>query len=520
VTSSTSDAVDPLSRARIHERFRTNSRLIIATRVVTAALSLATIPVLVSRLGVTGYGTWEALLALVSLTSLFQVAIGGTLVWRVSEAYGRGDMAAIRRLARLGAGASLVLFVVVWPVTWVFREPIVQFLGVSTETRQLAAQILPVVAALVLLSSLSQTLEAVVSGCQRSGLVNVVAAIGQSLNYGVVIVLTLFGGGLWSLVAGQLAGLVGRFAGAWVAARVSFGAVSLLPLFPRRIDMARARYPSLLMIGGVASALREQTDKIILAALASPAWVGYYGIAARLSSLVMEIISFVYLPIITAVGALKAMGDWDGVRQLYSRLMTTVSIVTGLVVVVVAGLADRLVILWLGQPLPEVTPLIWLLIAGSASAAMLTGPGTAVCRGAGRVGIETTYLTVNLVLNVVLTISLVLVIGPIGTAVATGTTWAASSILFLFVLHKRVDLPADASRRAGGAAVLAATVAFVLYLTTRAAGVPDGRAEAFVSLVLWGATGGLVYFGLASWFRLVSVSDAFFGLRSLLRRAG
>ena len=93
---------EELSRARIEQRLLANSGLIIAARAVTACLSLATIPVVVSRLGVVGYGTWEALLALASLTAVLQGAISGTLVWRVSEAYGSGDMAEIRRLARKG----------------------------------------------------------------------------------------------------------------------------------------------------------------------------------------------------------------------------------------------------------------------------------------------------------------------------------------------------------------------------------------------------------------------------------
>ena len=281
-----------------------------------------------------------------------------------------------------------------------------------------------------------------------------------------------------------------------------------------------ARYSGLLTLGSVAAALRDQTDKIILASLASPTWVGYYGIAARLSGLVMEIIRFFYLPILTAVGALNAMGDWDGVRRLYSRLMAIVSIVTGVVVVVVAGLADRLVVLWIGHPIPQVTLLLWLLITGSATAAMLTGPGTAICRGCGRVGIETTYLAFNLVLNLVLTVSLVLVIGPVGTAVATGSTWALSSMLFLFVLHKRLDLPVEASRRAGGTALLAAAVAIAVYWTSSVLGLPEGRHDALVSVVLLGAASGLLYLGLAVSFRLVSVSEAYGGMRSLLRRAG
>jgi O-antigen/teichoic acid export membrane protein len=509
---------EALSRASIEQRFRANSALIIAARIVTACLSLGTIPVVVSRLGVSGFGTWEALLALAGFTALFQAAISGTLVWRLSEAYGRGDTAEIRRLARLGAGATWTLFVLLWPLAWFLREPAVRFLGVSPETVPLAAEMFPIVAALILLGGLSEALEAVVSGCQRTGLVNVVQAGAHILNYSVVIVMTLLGGGLWSLVAGQMTAFVARLAGAWAAAYVSYGAVSLVPLAPRRTDWSMARYSGLMTIGSVTAALRDQTDKVVLASLASPAWVAYYGMAARLSGLVMEIIRFFYLPILTAVGALNAMRDWDGVRRLYSRVMAVVSVVTGLIVVLVAGLAYRIVILWIGRPIPEVTPLLWWLLAGSASAAMLTGPGTAICRGCGRVGIETAYLAVNLGLNLVLTVVLVLVIGPVGTAIATGLTWAISSILFLFIFHLRLDLPVDASRRAAATAVLAAVVAGAVFWTSRTLGLPAGRPDALWSTVWLGAAGGLVYLGLVASFRLVSVSDAFREWRALLRR--
>jgi O-antigen/teichoic acid export membrane protein len=508
------------SRESIEQRFRTNSGLTVGARFVTAALSLATIPVVVSRLGVGAFGTWESLLALASLAAVFQVAVSGTLVWRISEAYGRGDAFEIRRLVRVGASAAWMLFVLIWPLTWLFSEGVVRFLRVSPDIEQLVARMFPIVAGLVLLNGLSEALEAVVSGCQRTGLVNVVGACAHALNYTAVIVLVLLGGGLWSLVVGQAIASCVRFGGAWVASRSSFGPVSLLPQLPQRTDITMARYSGLLMVGSLASALRDQTDKIVLASLASPTWVGYYGIAVRLSTLVMEIIRFVYLPILTAVGALNAMGDWDGVRKLYRQLMAVVSIVTGLIVVLVLGLADYLIVFWIGRPIPEVTPLLWWLMAGSALAAMLTGPGTAICRGCGRPGIETIYLAVNLALNLVLTVSLVLLIGPVGTAVATGSTWALSSILFLFVLHANVDLPVDASRRAAFTTVVAGVFAAAVYWVSGLMGLPEGRPQALWYCAVLGSLSAMGYFGALAMFRLMSVPDAVRGLRGLLRVAG
>jgi peptidoglycan biosynthesis protein MviN/MurJ (putative lipid II flippase) len=114
----------------------------------------------------------------------------------------------------------------------------------------------------------------------------------------------------------------------------------------------------------------------------------------------------------------------------------------------------------------------------------------------------------------------VLVIGPVGTAVATGSTWALSSILFLFVLHRRLDLPAKASWRAAGTAFLAAAVAVAVYWTSSSLGIPQSRHDAFLSVVPLAVIGGLVYLGFSVSFRLLSLSDAYGGMRSVLRRAG
>ncbi len=507
-----------LSRQQIQRRFIENSGLIVGTRVLTAALSLLTIPVVVARLGLAGYGTWEALLALGTLASMFQGAIGGALVWRVSEAFGKGDAGDIRRLVRVGVGVTCAHFLVLWPIIWALRQLAVQFLHVPPEFRIVVADMLPIVVALLLLSGLSEILEAVVSGCQRSGLVNVVGAAGLMANYSVVIAMTALGGGLWSLVAGQAAGFTVRFMAGWLAVRSAYGKVSLVPMLPRRADLATARYSGLLAVGSVAAALRDQTDKIVLASLASASWVGYYGIAARLSGLVMEIGRFFYVPMLTAVAALNAAADWDAVRRRDSRLMAAASVVAGLVVVVVAGLAGTLVVLWMGRPIPLVTLPLWLLIAGNATAVVLTGPGTAVCRGVGRAGIETTYLTCNLVLNLALTIVLVPTIGAMGTVVATGVSWALSSVLFAFVLHQKLDLPVDATRRAAGTVIVAAGTAIGVHWASIRLGLPETRGDALVSLSLLVPASAAVYAGALLWFRLAPIAGVYGAVRSVLRR--
>jgi len=469
----------------------------------TASLSLVVIPVVVARLGVAGYGTWEAIIACATLAAMFQGALTGTMVWRTSQAFGARDFEEIRRVVRVGVGATLALGGVLWPAGWVLRHGVVGLLRVPDALRADASMVFPVVVGLMLLGGLPETLEAVVNGCQRSGLVTLIGAGALLVNYCVVITAMLFGLGLWSLALGQGVGLLARLAGAYVAARRLAGAVTLVPGLPRRADLSSARYSGLMTVGFVSAALRDQTDKLVLSSLASTTWVGYYSIAARLANLVIEVVRFFYMPMLTAVGALHAISDWAGIRQLYSQMMAVVSGLAGAVIVVVAGLSGPLVVLWMGRPIPEVTPMLLLLLTGTASAVILTGPGTALCRGVGRVGIETTYVVVNLVANFVLTVILVLTVGPIGTVIASGSTWAVCAVLFAVVLHRRLPLPVEATRRAGYTALLAAALAFAVSMISARAGVPATREAALGTLLLYGSTVVLVYSAVAFGLRLL-----------------
>ena len=137
-------------------------------------------------------------------------------------------------------------------------------------------------------------------------------------------------------------------------------------------------------------------------------------------------------------------------------------------------------------------------------------------RGCGQAAIEATYLGVNLVLNLIITIVLVLIIGPVGTAAATGLMCVVSSILLLFVLHRRMELPVDASRQSAGAALLAGITAGLVYWTSSRLGLPAGRQQAMISLLLLGTGGALLQLGLLASLRLVSVRRVCGGSRSLL----
>jgi O-antigen/teichoic acid export membrane protein len=436
-------ASEPRSgQPRVGRAIAQNTALIAVCRLATAVSALVVVPVVVSTLGVSGYGVWEAMLAVASLSLMFQGAISSTAIWQASAAYGAGRVEDVHRVARIGISATLLILLLVVPPVWVLRGTIVEFLNVNEMLRAQAAAILPLLVAVLILGGVTESLSAIVSAFQRAGLTSVTAAAGLLGNYIVVLVGLHQGYGLWSLLFGYVASLSVQVIALYcVVCRLS-GRPRLTPALPTVTEVrSMGSYYGLILIGFVSAALRDQTDKIVLAAMASPAWVGYYAIASRLGALVIEVSRFFYVPMMAAVASLNAAGNWTAIRRVFDRMMTAGALAACAVAVIVASHYDRLLVLWIGEFPPSVAPMLLLLLAGNTTAVVLTGTGTALCRAVSRVGIETTYVLVNLVANVILTIWLVSAIGPMGTVAASAITWAGSAVVFVVVLHRRLGLP-------------------------------------------------------------------------------
>lgn len=497
-----------------------NSMTIAGARLLSATVSLAAVPVMIAKLGVEGFGTWEALYAVATLGSMVQGAVGGTLLWRFSDLLGRGDSAEAARWFQLGLTATVALLLLLVPVSWAIRDPVSRVIHVPAAYAAAVRILFPLTVLLLTIGGFADTMEAAIGGSQRTGVVSVNLAVGLSANYAVAIAGLLAGWGMAALAAGVGAGVLLRIGIASALTRQTIRGVPWRLALPRRRDYAALRYASFLTVGYASAALRGQTDKLVLAALASPAWTGYYGIAARLANLVLEFSRFFYNPLLSAVAALRARGCWSDVRELYDAVMTVVPAVSGAVAVVVAGLSDRLVLLWVGHSYGPVGFILVLLLTGNTAAVMLTGPGTALSRGAGVVWVETSYVVVGLVLNLILTVALVVTIGPLGTVVASGASWAVSSLVFVVMLHRVLDVPVAATYRAVtalGCTAVAATVtrlvsSLMLWPATRLGALIVVAMMGVFSLSLYG--GLLVLTGVASRPRMRAAAEAFWAARA------
>jgi O-antigen/teichoic acid export membrane protein len=450
----------------------------------------------VNRLDVIGYGTWESIIAVSVLSNIFQSTISGTLLWKISNAYGMDDMESVRQYVGIGIFFSLLIFFAVTPLAWIGRDFLLRLFQVPEQFRSTASIVLPCVVGLMVLGSVNEVMAALIQGFQRSGRSTLIQAISMTCNSSTIIVCLLLGLGFWSLLIGFGLGFIIYGAGLYIVAIRIFPSFTLVPLVPHKaLLQGTLFYGGFMLLGAISGALRDQTDKIVLSSVASPIWTGYFGIAARLSSLLGLICGFVYVPTVAAAGALHARGDWPGVQRLYTDVMTVLALVVGLFIALIIGLYDRLIILWVGRAIPEVGIILYCLIPGISVAVLLTGAGTSVCKGIGIIRFETIYIFVGLILNLILTVVLVLWIGGIGTVIASATSWALSSVVFIVLLHKNTQLPLIGTFRALKGLMVGTACAFCGRLLSNQIPLEHARCEALVSCIKLAPVITVIFYG-------------------------
>jgi O-antigen/teichoic acid export membrane protein len=434
-----------------------NSATMMVSKLLSAAISLLMVPLIVSRIGIIGYGIWEAVLAVAMIGAIFQNAITGTLLWKAAGQYAAGDVAAVTRTLRVGLALVACELAVVFPLAWVFRFPILDVLQVPRDYSASIEYVAPATVLAVVVVGVSDSIGSIVSACHETGALALAQTASQLVNYGVVIGCLASGMGLLSVPAGMAAGAAFTSALLLAVTRRLLGGASILPCVPTAAELRSIwPYTRSMMIGSVAITMRGQVTKVLTASVASPVWTGYYGIANRLASAILLTLSFFSLPAVSAFGALHAKGRIPELKTLYLRLLVIVSVCAGAVTVLVAGLHDRLLILWLGEYIVDVAPILIVLVCTNTIVTMLTGIGSSLCKGIGRPDVETRYVVVGLMLNVILLPLGIISMGAMGVVLAGALSYVLSAAYFVLILQAEFDPPKRSYH------VMAATAAAML----------------------------------------------------------
>lgn len=311
-------------RSRGRRVLETAAAAIVARGANVGLMVLAT-PVVLSKLGPTGYGLWALLTSITFLLSFADFGIGSGLLNLLAKAAGSDDTATARAhvssafVMLLGAAAVMGLVVVgldrAGAATLLARSA-----GPYAEELPRAALLLGLVSVAAVPAGLGARVQAAL---QEGARANAVQALGAVLA-AIALVITALG-------APSLTGLVLATAMPPVVVAAANTADVLLRsqghLRPRLRLVTADGVRLLSAVGSVYFVLQVftlvsyQVDAVVLSRLLGPVAVSEYSVATRIFSTVTTAVTLVALPLWPAFADALARGDTAWVRRTYRRAL-------------------------------------------------------------------------------------------------------------------------------------------------------------------------------------------------------
>jgi O-antigen/teichoic acid export membrane protein len=461
-------------------------------------------PLILSKIGTRGYGTWAVLVTMNSLTSLADLGLLGTLSKYVAEYNSCRDFVGLNRLLNTGLIVFLGLASLIVLILRMFSSPLVHvlFRGSTSSSMELnylfhCALILIWINVMIFFSS------SVTSGLQRLDLSNLLTAFNVLATSITGAALLVLGWGVRGLLyANVISSALTLLAYSWLLTRLLPEFV-LSPLYVNNAEAKKIFGFSLQMyVTQAAAAIHNQLEKLLLALLVGVVPVGWYDIAGDVALKMRSVPQLLLGPVLPAASELDAKGERTKLVDLYYRTHKYLAFVGVPLTFFAVAVSRRFVDLWIGRDLEVIAmPLAVLLVVGFFN--LTTGPGYFIFAGQGilRPGMYSALL--GLGLNIPLSAILIYVFGFSGAVFGTSISLISASVFFLYLFHHQTKLSFARLLRDAylKPVVYSATLVLLLFAITPAS------APSWLGLGLEASAFGVLYLGLLLFTKFFDVYD-------------
>jgi O-antigen/teichoic acid export membrane protein len=405
----------------------------ITGRLVGVAITLVTIPLLLSYLGRERFGLWLTLTSIIAMLGPLDLGIGNGLTTLISRANGRDDRLEIRALVSSGIAISLAVAVLLGAVIAI-AYPITPWAALTNVGSPVAiSEAGPAAAALAICFALGIPLGLVSrihQGFQEGYIANAWVVVGNLLALALLVLALLSGAGLPLLVL-AIAG------GPLVAAGLN-GAVLFFRQRPwlrpglTRVDQRRARI--LLGTGGLFVVLQlslvvgYQSDNVVIAQMLGAEAVPAYAVPMKLFMLAPTLLSFALAPLWPAYGEAMARRDAPWVSRALRRSIALALAINVPVALVLLAFAPAILQLWVGEAISP-SPILLLTLTVWAILNSLNGPLSMLLVGSNAMRFAAVTSVLMAVANITISIVLVGRLGIVGAIIGSIT----AQVVFILI---------------------------------------------------------------------------------------
>ncbi len=410
-----------------------NTAAAVVARFGGLIIGLVLTPFLITSLGAERYGLWAVLGSVAGYFGLLDLGLGATFVRFLAEYAARGERRQVRQVMTIGFSFYLLLGALLWPMACWLAPVVVGFLKLSPELGTLASQLFLLIYLYFFASSACGIFGALLSALGRMRVTSFVGLASQLVYSGTVVLLIQQGWGLHGVITALYVQLIANAAVLALICRLYYG-----PLWTKPWHLDKALIRRLLTFGGwlqlnnLSGTVNQESDRFFIAGFVSVAQVTPYEIANRLALLAKTLpMSFLgaLLPKAASLQDPKALND------LYVRGSRYLAVATLGLAGFIVGIANLLVLVWMGREFPGVPLIIGALVLTYAIH-NLTGVATTVLRASGTPRYEAYYSIAGASINLVVTFALAPRYGLLGILTGTAVGSILGSLYMLWLFHR------------------------------------------------------------------------------------
>ncbi len=413
-----------------------NAFLSVVEALCAAASLFILFRLVILDLGVAAVGAWSLVAATLSLSTIADIGVGGSLQRFVPAALSRGQPTEAVRYVETSLVTVSALYAAISVLGW----PLFGFLlasSVKGADQALVLTILPYSLVSFWLANVASVFLIGLASVQRYDLRSM-TSIGGMVVQLVAAVLLIPRMGLVGLVWAQILQNLFLLAGGFITLKRKMPDLTWLPYrFSLQHFKEMIRYGVNLQLFFVANFLFEPTTKFILSNMFGLVWVGYFELGSRMARQVRNLLasaSQVTVPTLAHVHESSRQEAFS----IYRRASSLTWMLAWPVMATLAALTPAIGYVWLGHDDPRFVTTALILIGGW-TVNLLSAPSYFMALGTGRLRWNRLGWLVLSSLNLVGGLILGMLFGGTGTVAATAIALSIGSVVTLVGNHRQFD---------------------------------------------------------------------------------
>ncbi len=396
------------------------------------------VPLLVHFVGTEAFGLWSLMLALTGYLGLADLGLATSFTKYVAEYASARNFAKVNQVMLQGLlfyGGLCLVFLVVGSAAF---PPLVSILKLPEAQYKLARLVFLLCLVSFGASSLGSVFASVLSGIQRTDMLNIIMACSFAVKLAVIAVALQMGFGLPGMVVADILTSVLTFLPLYIAIKKCIPEVSLRPHpYDHGLMKKLLRFGTHLQVSRIAEVIQLQFDKLLLTRFVGLPAVSMYDFGSRPLSRLRALPVAAVGALVPAVSELQSEQNNQRIASALVRSTRYLSIITLPLFGFLVCFAHRIMDVWLGAGFNQAA-LTMQIFALTYCYNVIASPYSFVAQGTGETRYQMLSSAGQAVLNILLSSIFVVIYGYFGAVVGTAISMLVGVTVFVGWYGKRV----------------------------------------------------------------------------------